>query len=113
MTPILAALAISLAANGLLGWAYLGARDDVTVAEAARDQARGAAKQCSDATEKLKDQAAKRKKEAATAIAAAAKKAKDANERADAILSKPPSHPGDDCKSAQTRVDSWWEGRKP
>ena len=49
MTPVLGALALSVAANGLLGWAWLDQRDDTTAAIAARDQARGAASACSDA----------------------------------------------------------------
>ena len=32
INPLLAALALSLAANGVLGWAWLGQRDDTTAA---------------------------------------------------------------------------------
>ena len=53
-------LLISLAANGVLGWAYLGQRDSTTAARTAilgvereRDGARGAAQACSDGVEGL------------------------------------------------------------
>ncbi len=32
INPLIVALAISVAANGMLGWAYLGQRDDTTAA---------------------------------------------------------------------------------
>ena len=55
------ALLASLAANGLLGWAYLGQRDDATQARAdlgameqQRDGARADARACSDATDDLR-----------------------------------------------------------
>ena len=42
MNPLLLVLAISLAANGALGWVYLGARDDVVAAKKDADAAKGA-----------------------------------------------------------------------
>jgi hypothetical protein len=118
MNPIMIALAISLAANAALGWAYLGQRDDTTTAQTAlrdmegqRDGARQAASACSDSVDDLRELADKRAREAAAARAAAAGKAQGHNQRADAILAAPPKVPGDACASAQARVDDWLKGR--
>ncbi len=112
------ALLASLAANGLLGWAYLGQRDDATQARAdlgameqQRDGARADARACSDATDDLRTLADQRASEAKAARAEAAAKAKSHNQKADAILATPPAVPGDDCKSAQVRVADWLKGR--
>lgn len=118
MNPILIALAISLAANGVLGWAYLGQRDDTATAKAdlramegQRDGARQAASACSDSVDDLRDLADKRARDAAPARAAAASAAQGHNQRADVILSTPAPAPGDVCASAQARVDEWLKGR--
>ena len=118
MNPILIALAISLAANAALGWAYLGQRDETATAradlrgmEGQRDGARGAASACSDSLDDLRDLAAQRARDAAPARAAAAGKAQGHNQRADVILSTPAPVPGDVCASAQTRVDEWLADR--
>jgi hypothetical protein len=118
VNPLLIALAISVAANGLLGWAYLGQRDDTTTAQTAlrdmqsqRDGARQAASACSDSVDDLRELADKRAREAAPARAAAASKAHGHHQRADKILSTPPPVPGNACASAQARVDEWLKGR--
>lgn len=118
MNPILIALTISLAANAVLGWAYLGQRDDTATAQAdlrgmegQRDGARQAASACSDSLDDLRELADKRARDAAAARAAAATKAQNHNQRADAILAAPPKVPGDACASAQARVDDWLKGR--
>ena len=112
------ALLASLAANGLLGWAYLGQRDDATQARAdlgameqQRDGAREAANACSDAVDDLRTLADQRASEAKAARAEAAAKAKGHNQKADAILATPPAVPGDDCQSAQMRVADWLKRR--
>lgn len=112
------ALLASLAANGLLGWACLGQRDDATQARAdlgameqQRDGARADARACSNATDDLRTLADQRASEAKAARAEAAAKAKSHNQKADAILATPPAVPGDDCKSAQVRVADWLKGR--
>ena len=118
INPVLVALAISVAANAALGWAYLGQRDDTTTAQAAlrdmegqRDGARGAANECSDSVQALRELADQRGREAAQARTAAADRALGHNQRADAILAAPSPVPGDVCASAQARVDSWIKGR--
>lgn len=118
MNPILIALAISVAANVALGWAYLGQRDDNTTArselrdmQGQRDGARQAASACSDSVDDLRELADKRAREAAPARAAASDIAKTHNQRADTILATPAPVPGDVCASAQARVDSWLKGR--
>ena len=112
------ALLGSLAANGLLSWAYLGQRDDATQARAdlgameqQRDGARADARACSDAVDNLRDLADRLADDAKAARAEAAAKAKGHNQKADAILATPPAVPGDDCQSAQVRVANWLKGR--
>jgi septal ring factor EnvC (AmiA/AmiB activator) len=118
MNPILIALAISVAMNAALGWAYLGQRDDTATVQAElrgmqdqRDGARQAASACSDSVDDLRELANKRAREAAPARAAAASAAQGHNQRADQILAAPAPVPGDVCASAQARVDHWLKGR--
>lgn len=118
MNPILGALAISVAANAALGWAYLGQRDDTTEARTAlrdmegqRDGIREVASECSASVDDLRKLADRRYIVAAPARAAAASTAQGHNQRADAILATPAPVPGDACASAQTRVDEWLKGR--
>ncbi len=118
MTPLQIILLVSLAANGLLGWTYLGERDDATEARAAVSAkgqelagVRGAAEACSSKVDELRTLADKRAQEAAPARRAAADRAADHNRKADAILAAPPAAPGDACASAQVHVDTWLQGR--
>ena len=111
INPVLLALALSLAANGLLGWAWLGQRDDTTAAISQRDQARGDASACSDATEALRELADKRAKAAAPARAAAASVAQGLQARSDYTLRLRPSNPADMCASMQALGDEWLQGR--
>ncbi|MDT0138096.1 hypothetical protein [Acidovorax sp. PRC11] len=118
MTPLQIILLVSLAANGLLGWAYLGERDDATEARAAVSAkgqelagVRGAAQACSSSVDELRALAGKRAETAAPARRAAADRASDHNRDADAILAAPPAVLGDACASAQHRVDTWLQGR--
>lgn len=118
MNPILIALAISVAANGVFGWAYLGQRDKTTTAQTAlrdmkgqRDGARQVASECSDSVDDLRALADKRARDAEPARAVAATTAKAHSSKADAILSTPAPVPGDVCASAQVRVDDWLKGR--
>lgn len=117
-SPILWGLALSLALNAALGWAYLGQRDKTTEAQSAvtameqqRDGARAAASACSDAVEDLRTVADQRAAEAKAARAEAAAKARGHNKKADSILSTPAAVPSDDCRSAQVRVSEWIKGR--
>lgn len=116
--PLFWALALSLALNVALGWAYLGQRDKTTEAQSAatameqqRDGARAAASACSDAVEDLRNVADQRTAEAKAARAEAAAKARGHNKKADDILATPAAAPGDDCRSAQVRVADWIKGR--
>lgn len=118
MNPILVALFISLGANGLLGWAYLGQRDRTSTAQAdlrgmvqQRDGARAAASACSDAVEDLRTLADKRAKDAGPVRAAAASVARGHERRADYTLSLKPRVPGDACASMQALGDEWLRGR--
>lgn len=118
MSPGQILILASLAANAVLGWAYLGQRDETAAAradlrgmEGQRDGARQAASACSDSVDDLRELADRRGREAAQARAAAAGKAQSHNKRADQILAPPAPVPGDACASAQARVDEWLKGR--
>jgi hypothetical protein len=118
MSPGQILILASLAANAVLGWAYLGQRDETASAradlrgmEGQRDGARQAASACSDSVDDLRELADRRGREAAQARAAASGKAQGHNKRADQILATPAPVPGDACASAQARVDEWLKGR--
>lgn len=109
MNPIIIALAISLAINAALGWAYLGQRDAATVATTETKQADGVAQACTEGVKTLGTQAKKRHADAAPKIEEARQQAEAHDKVADQILATPPSVPGDECKSAQAVRDAWWE----
>ena len=118
MSPLHILILISLAANGLLGWVYLGQRDDTATAQAdlramqsQRDGIRQVASECSASVDDLRKLADRRYIVAAPARAAAASAAQGHNQRADVILSTPGPVPGDACASAQARVDDWLKSR--
>lgn len=111
MQALLVALAISVAGNAGMGWAWLRARDAVVELRGQRDTARGDATACSDATQDLRDLADKRAAAAKRDQAAAAAKARAHQQLAQTILSTPAAVPGDVCASAQARVDVWMKGR--
>ncbi|RYF78131.1 MAG: hypothetical protein EOO29_20150 [Comamonadaceae bacterium] len=118
MSPGQTLILASLAANAVLGWAYLGQRDETATARAdlrgmqgQRDGARGAASACSDSLDDLRELTDRRAREAAPARTAAASQAQGHNEKADTILAAPALVPGDSCASAQARVDDWLKGR--
>lgn len=107
----LIAIAALSASSTALGWAWLGARERVAELVVERDHAITTAAQCSGSVTNLQRLAAKRLREGQPAIAAAAKTAQVAEQRADLILAAPPSTPGDDCKSAQDQVNDWLANR--
>lgn len=111
MSPSHIVLAISLAANAVLGYAYLGQRDTATVAKVEQRQAVGVALSCSEGTESLDRKAKQRHQDAAPNIAAAQQQAQQHNREADRIMATPPAVPGDACASAQAELDSWWAER--
>lgn len=111
MNPIHILLALSVAGNAALGWAYLGQRDKAVTHEVREQQATGVALKCSEGTESLQTKAAERHAAAAPKIEQARQQAAAADRRADAILAAPPAAPGDVCVSAQALVDDWWAGR--
>lgn len=112
MSPWAYVLGASLVLNAALGWAYLGQRDEAAAAVGERDQARGAATACSDATEELRRLADKSLKEGATARAASRDAAKKLASRADDELTRTPAVPGDACASAAQENREWLEKRR-
>lgn len=105
------ALALSVAGNAALGWAWLNARDARQAAVLQRDSARADASACSDATDDLRTLADQRSKDAATARTAAANAARTHAQRADATLATAPTVPGDMCASLQVLGDEWLKER--
>lgn len=120
IAPLGYALIASAALNVALGWSWLHARDNtvkarqqVTVVTGERDAARLTAQECSEATDALKKLADERAKEADAARAQARKASATRAKRADAILAAPPAVPGNDCASAQVRIERWLKERAP
>ena len=111
INPLIIVLGLSLALNGVLGWAYLSQRDETTAAAGQLDQARADATACSDAVEDLRELASKRNAAAAPARAAAKTAALGLNARADYTLGLQPKVPGDMCASMQALGDEWLQGR--
>lgn len=117
-TIALTAAILSSMANVGQAWAYLNLRDELTrIKQAAngmtqeRDLAQLDAAACGNAVDELANLAAQRAKEVTAARATAATQARAAAQRADAILSAPAAVPGNDCQSAQVRVDAWLQTR--
>lgn len=112
-TALALALVASLGANAWIGHAYLGARDDVAKATTEAQNSAGLAKACSEGVESMRAAADRRATlaEAATKAANAAQRAAEA--RAQGLLGKAPSVPGNACASAQAQVDDWLATRGP
>lgn len=108
-----AALALSVAGNAALAWAWRAAHDDAVAIEQQRLFAQDAANSCSKSVQKLAGLGIERARRAGVARAAAAASAASGDRRADLILAAAPSVPGDDCKSAQAQISTWLAGRKP
>lgn len=117
----LAAVAVavaSLLANAWLVQAHLSLRDQLVAAKALvasaeqqRDTAQATTLECGNAVDALDTLSKDRAKEATTARNQAAAQARAAAQRADRILAAPAAVPGDDCASAQVRVQSWLQTR--
>lgn len=105
------ALGVSVLTNVGLTNAYLGARDRATEATNDAANSRTQAKACSDGVESLRAAAEKRASEAEAARNAAAREALAAQRRAQDLLSKRPSVPADDCRSAAVQMDEWLSTR--
>jgi hypothetical protein len=106
-----ALLALSVAGNGLLTRSYLEQRDN---ARSAMDQAERnltVARQCSDGVAQLQQAAEDRAKAAETERAAALKLAGQAQRRAQQLLVRKPTVPGDNCASTRVQIDDWLSGR--
>ena len=110
--PWLLALALSVAGNAALGWAWLHQRDRAAVAVAALDGAQAAGKACDKAVNGLSQLATERAAAAQTERAAARKAAGRLQQRADRTLATAPAAPGDTCKSMQKLGDDWLKERQ-
>jgi hypothetical protein len=109
-------LALSLLANAVLGWAYLGQRDKAVTYEVREGAAVATAELCSKGTDALDKAAGQREREARPARQAAQDKDRQHQAQAQQILAKPAAVPGDACASAQAVVDDFWarrQGAKP
>lgn len=110
--PLIIALAVLVVANAATGWAWLQSRNEVATLEERVAAAVEVAGQCSRSVSALQADADKRAAAARAAIAAADKRAAAGNQRADQILARAPSVPGNDCASAQAQVDEWLANRQ-
>lgn len=111
-TALAVALAVSLGANALIGHAYLAARDDKTKATTEAENSAGLAKACSEGVESLRAAAETRATRAEEAMRAAQAAGKLAEGKAQGLLAKAPTVPGNACASAQAQVDDWLATRK-
>ena len=105
------ALAVAMAGNAALGYAWLAARDGRAAAVLERNTARGDAQACTDAVNGLSKLAIEREAEARAGRDAAKAQAGTLTVRADKTLSKAPAVPGDMCKSMQALGDDWLRER--
>lgn len=119
MTPsqwVIAALGVALAAsvagNAALTHAYLGARDDATAATTREGTTNAAAQSCSDGVQALQRAAEDLGRQGEAARAAAALAARSAGKAAQALITKPPAVPGNDCASAAAQADDWLSKRR-
>lgn len=115
---LLIALGISAVGNIGLGWATVSQRDAKIEAQAKvkriqsdLDDSIKAGEACTKSVEDLTKLADKRLLEATRAREAAKKAVRPLAQRADRNLATPAAVPGDDCKSAQIRVDGWLNER--
>jgi hypothetical protein len=106
-------LAASVLANLWLYREWRGEHDKLTVAETKLGEANAATKACNDSIAGLEEAARERGRDAEKARAQAQNDRDAAEKRAQRILSKPPSTPGNDCKSARDRAVDWLMERKP
>ena len=107
--PLLLALALSLAGNAALGWAWLHERDLAAVAVAALDGAQQDAQACTDAVNGLSQLATDRAAAAKTERAAAKQASGKLYKRADRTLSKPQGT--GTCEGMQALGDDWLRER--
>lgn len=105
------ALGASVLTNVGLTNAYLGARDRATQAANDATNSRTQAKACSDGVLSVRAAADKRAADAEAARDAAQREALAAQRRAQDLLSKRPSVPADDCRSAAVQMDEWLSTR--
>jgi hypothetical protein len=99
------ALVASLIANVLIYRGMQKATARAVTAEANLTTANRATKQCNDSIAGLEEAARKRGIAAGVARERARRAAQDLEAQAQGELSTPATTPGDDCKSAQDRVD--------
>jgi hypothetical protein len=109
----LIAIGVLLTSNAVTGWAWLQARDRAAVLQERLDNTVDVARECSRGVDALQAAADKRVAAARAAAAAAAKRAIAGDQRADQILARPATVPGNDCASAQAQIDDWLANRQP
>lgn len=105
------ALAVAMAGNAALGWAWMAARDGRAQAAFERNAARSDAMACTDAVNGLSKLAMEREAEAKAERETAQAQAGKLSARADRTLSKAPSAPGDALRSLQALGDDWLRER--
>jgi hypothetical protein len=102
-----------VASNAYTGWAWLQARDRAAMLQERLDNTVDVARECSRGVDAIKIDADRRVAAARAVGAAAAKLAAAGDQRADQILARPATVPGNDCASAQAQIDDWLANRQP
>lgn len=97
-------LLASIGTNVYLYNQIVDARTAETLATERADNSNNVAKACSEGVQNLVDRGKQRDVEFEAKLAAAEALANAQRKRADEILSKPASAPGDDCKSVRDRA---------
>lgn len=105
-------LAVLLGSNAVTGWAWLQARDRAALLQERIDNTVDVARECSRGVDALKADADRRVAAARAAGAEAARRATAGDQRADQILARPATVPGNDCASAQAQIDDWLSNRQ-
>lgn len=111
MDALILALAISIGANVLVGFAWIHARDARAAVAQQLAAAQADATTCSDKVEELSKLADKRGAEAKAAQAKARAAAASAGKRATQELTTLAAVPGDDYASVQARLQRWEKRR--
>lgn len=106
-------LGVSIAGNAILTNAYLGQRDATIAASDRAATSHAAAQACSEGVARVREAAEAQRVATAAAVATAQQEAREAQRRALAWASKPATRPGDDCGSAQDRINAWMQHRRP
>lgn len=110
-TAVVAALLVSLAGNVVLGRGYVVQRDHAREALAQAERNLDVAKQCSASVQQLEQDGRVQRAAAEVELKAARAKSLTLQRQAQVLAARPATQPGNDCGSAQDRIDRWMRER--